>query len=189
MFYCRSSFIFLISYSASSSLFQLPHPSFLLVGRTHHVQVLPCQLLLFSLNPQQEFGFNMGREPRKRQLSYWQLPFYHLYFFLHQGDSILQVSDFLDQFRGSQLHRFFGRVELDRHSSFDNFIATKGFEDQGYEAFWLNSEVFGILKEAIASGKPTVLDVPMINNPTPTTGHWNILDIYSPDEDVSHVAT
>ena len=45
------------------------------------------------------------------------------------------------------------------------------------------------LKAAIASGKPTVLDVPMINNPTPTTGHWNILDIYSPDKDVSHVAT
>ncbi len=45
------------------------------------------------------------------------------------------------------------------------------------------------LEAAIASGKPTVLDVPMINNPTPTTGHWNILDIYSPDKDVSHVAT
>ncbi|MDV7141562.1 thiamine pyrophosphate-binding protein [Tropicimonas sp. TH_r6] len=45
------------------------------------------------------------------------------------------------------------------------------------------------LRAAIASGRPTVLDVPMINNPTPTTGHWNILDIYSPDRDVSHVAT
>ena len=45
------------------------------------------------------------------------------------------------------------------------------------------------LKIAIASGQPTVLDVPMVNNPTPTTGHWNILDIYSPDKDVSHVAT
>ncbi|MDJ0629167.1 MAG: thiamine pyrophosphate-binding protein [Rhodobacter sp.] len=45
------------------------------------------------------------------------------------------------------------------------------------------------LKAAIASGKPTVLDVPMINNPTPTTGHWNILDIYSPDRDAGHVST
>lgn len=45
------------------------------------------------------------------------------------------------------------------------------------------------LHAAIESGKPTVLDVPMINNPTPTTGHWNILDIYSPDREVSHVAT
>lgn len=45
------------------------------------------------------------------------------------------------------------------------------------------------LEEALASGKPYVLDVAMKNNPTPTTGHWNILDIYSPDEYVSHVST
>lgn len=45
------------------------------------------------------------------------------------------------------------------------------------------------LAEALKSGEPTVLDVPMKNNPTPTTGHWNILDIYSPDKEVSHVAT
>lgn len=51
------------------------------------------------------------------------------------------------------------------------------------------NELEGAIKDAIASGKPTVLDVSMINNPTPTTGHWNILDIYSPDKDVSHVAT
>jgi len=44
-------------------------------------------------------------------------------------------------------------------------------------------------EKAIASGKPTVIDVAMINNPTPTTGHWNILDIYSPDKQVSHVST
>jgi acetolactate synthase-1/2/3 large subunit len=50
-------------------------------------------------------------------------------------------------------------------------------------------ELLPALQGAIASGKPTVLNVPMINNPTPTTGHWNILDIYSPDKDVSHVAT
>ncbi|HEX9852441.1 MAG TPA: thiamine pyrophosphate-dependent enzyme, partial [Woeseiaceae bacterium] len=43
--------------------------------------------------------------------------------------------------------------------------------------------------EALKSGKPFVLDVPMKNNPTPTTGHWNILDIYSPGRDVSHAAT
>jgi len=36
------------------------------------------------------------------------------------------------------------------------------------------------LEKAIASRRPTVLDVAMINNPTPTSGHWNILDIYSP---------
>jgi len=45
------------------------------------------------------------------------------------------------------------------------------------------------LAKAIGMATPVVLDVPMINNPTPTTGHWNILDIYSPGERVSHVAT
>ncbi len=44
------------------------------------------------------------------------------------------------------------------------------------------------LRAAIESAQPTVIDVPMINNPTPTTGHWNILDIYSPDKNVNHVA-
>jgi acetolactate synthase-1/2/3 large subunit len=27
-------------------------------------------------------------------------------------------------------------------------------------------------------GRPAVLDVPMINEPVPTPGHWNITDIY-----------
>lgn len=45
------------------------------------------------------------------------------------------------------------------------------------------------LEAALASGRPTVIDVAMVNNPTPTGGHWNILDIYSPDKGVSHVAT
>ena len=45
------------------------------------------------------------------------------------------------------------------------------------------------LLEAIESNRPVVIDVPMINNPTPTTGHWNILDIYSPGKKVSHVST
>jgi acetolactate synthase I/II/III large subunit len=49
------------------------------------------------------------------------------------------------------------------------------------------------LAEALARGTPVVLDVPMRNNPTPTTGHWNILDIYSPGhapgDRVAHMAT
>ncbi|UCF31576.1 MAG: thiamine pyrophosphate-binding protein [bacterium] len=45
------------------------------------------------------------------------------------------------------------------------------------------------LERAIGENAPVVIDVPMINNPTPTTGHWNILDIYSPDKDISHVST
>ncbi|MGB1360958.1 MAG: thiamine pyrophosphate-binding protein [Alphaproteobacteria bacterium] len=50
-------------------------------------------------------------------------------------------------------------------------------------------ELTKALKDAISSGKPTVLDVRMKNNPTPTTGHWNILDIYSPGQYKSHVST
>jgi acetolactate synthase I/II/III large subunit len=46
-----------------------------------------------------------------------------------------------------------------------------------------------ILHKALETDGPVVIDVPMKNNPTPTTGHWNILDIYSPDSDVSHTAT
>ena len=45
------------------------------------------------------------------------------------------------------------------------------------------------LERALQSGRPFVIDVPMKNNPTPTTGHWNILDIYSPGKQISHVAT
>jgi acetolactate synthase I/II/III large subunit len=45
------------------------------------------------------------------------------------------------------------------------------------------------LAAAIKAGRPCVIDVAMINNPTPTTGHWNILDIYSPGKQVGHVAT
>jgi acetolactate synthase-1/2/3 large subunit len=45
------------------------------------------------------------------------------------------------------------------------------------------------LAKAIASDRPVVIDVAMRNNPTPTAGHWNILDIYSPGERRAHVAT
>jgi acetolactate synthase-1/2/3 large subunit len=34
------------------------------------------------------------------------------------------------------------------------------------------------LRRAIADGRPTLIQVPMENAPTPTPGHWNILDIY-----------
>ena len=50
-------------------------------------------------------------------------------------------------------------------------------------------ELKSVLKRALASDSPFVIDVPMRNNPTPTTGHWNILDIYTPGKVVSHVAT
>jgi acetolactate synthase I/II/III large subunit len=40
------------------------------------------------------------------------------------------------------------------------------------------SELGPALEEALASGVPTVIQVPMENAPTPTPGHWNINDIY-----------
>ena len=46
-----------------------------------------------------------------------------------------------------------------------------------------------VFEQAIRSNKPVVIDVPMINNPVPTGGHWNILDIYSPGKKVGHVST
>jgi len=45
------------------------------------------------------------------------------------------------------------------------------------------------LEQAIRSKRPVVIDVAMQNEPVPTAGHWNINDIYSPDREVSHVAT
>jgi acetolactate synthase-1/2/3 large subunit len=45
------------------------------------------------------------------------------------------------------------------------------------------------LEAAVASGKPWVIDVAMLNEPVPTAGHWNINDIYSPGRRASHVAT
>lgn len=38
------------------------------------------------------------------------------------------------------------------------------------------------LEEALASGMPTVIQVPMENAPTPTPGHWDINDIYRKGE-------
>lgn len=42
-----------------------------------------------------------------------------------------------------------------------------------------SAEAFGVaLRAALAARRPAVLDVPMINEPVPTPGHWNIKDIY-----------
>ncbi|MEH7121108.1 thiamine pyrophosphate-binding protein [Neobacillus vireti] len=44
------------------------------------------------------------------------------------------------------------------------------------------------LEKAIKANKPVVIDVAMLNNPVPTNGHWNIMDIYSPGKKVHHVS-
>ena len=45
------------------------------------------------------------------------------------------------------------------------------------------------LERAIALNRPVVIDAYMKNEPVPTAGHWNIMDIYSPGKRVHHVAT
>ncbi len=46
-----------------------------------------------------------------------------------------------------------------------------------------------VLQRAVASNKPFVIDAAMLNNPVPTTGHWNINDIFSPGgRHVHHVS-
>ena len=45
------------------------------------------------------------------------------------------------------------------------------------------------LERAIAARRPFVIDVVMQNEPVPTAGHWNIMDIYSPGKKVHHVST
>jgi len=51
------------------------------------------------------------------------------------------------------------------------------------------AELRPALERAIALNKPVVIDVYMKNEPVPTAGHWNIMDIYSPGKSVHHVAT
>jgi acetolactate synthase-1/2/3 large subunit len=46
-----------------------------------------------------------------------------------------------------------------------------------------------VLQQAVAANKPFVIDAAMLNNPVPTSGHWNINDIYTPGgRKVHHVA-
>jgi acetolactate synthase-1/2/3 large subunit len=51
------------------------------------------------------------------------------------------------------------------------------------------AELKPALERAIKLKKPVVIDAYMKNVPTPTAGHWNIMDIYSPGKKVHHVAT
>ena len=45
------------------------------------------------------------------------------------------------------------------------------------------------LQYAIKADRPCVIDVVMQNEPVPTAGHWNIMDIYSPGKKVHHAST
>jgi acetolactate synthase-1/2/3 large subunit len=45
------------------------------------------------------------------------------------------------------------------------------------------------LEGAIKSNRPCVIDVVMQNEPVPTAGHWNIMDVYSPGKKIHHAST
>jgi acetolactate synthase-1/2/3 large subunit len=64
-------------------------------------------------------------------------------------------------------------------------------EAYGVDGVKINSaaEFKPALERAIAAKRPSVIDVLMQNEPVPTAGHWNIMDIYSPGKKVSHVTT
>ncbi|MEW9673016.1 thiamine pyrophosphate-binding protein [Ammoniphilus sp. 3BR4] len=86
---------------------------------------------------------------------------------------------------------------------FDTTFGTRFFKDgESYSPdFAAMAKSFGVegvkiqsaeefkpaLERAVSSNRPFVIDVAMMNVPTPTTGHWNIMDIYSPGEKKSHV--
>ena len=42
------------------------------------------------------------------------------------------------------------------------------------------------LTKALRRWRPAVLDVPMVNEPVPAPGHWNITDIYQGVFDLPH---
>jgi len=61
----------------------------------------------------------------------------------------------------------------------------------GVEGVKINSaaEFKPALLRAIKSKRPFVIDAYMQNEPVPTAGHWNIMDIYSPGKKVHHAST
>lgn len=70
----------------------------------------------------------------------------------------------------------------------DYATVAKGY---GAEGITIHSaeEFKPALDQAIKSKRPVVIDVQMQNVPTPTAGHWNIMDIYSPGQNVHHAST
>jgi acetolactate synthase-1/2/3 large subunit len=51
------------------------------------------------------------------------------------------------------------------------------------------AELGPALDRALRADRPCVIDVAMQNEPVPTAGHWNIMDIYSPGKTVHHTRT
>lgn len=84
----------------------------------------------------------------------------------------------------------FGTVfEVDGESYSPDYAAIA--RAYGIDGITVNAaeELLPALQKAVAMNKPVVIDVYMKNIPTPTAGHWNIMDIYSPGKKVHHVST
>ena len=84
----------------------------------------------------------------------------------------------------------FGTVfEIDGESYSPDFAAiARAYGAEGIRITCAD-ELLPALRHAIELQRPVVIDVYMKNIPTPTAGHWNIMDIYSPGKKVHHVAT
>lgn len=83
----------------------------------------------------------------------------------------------------------FGTLFLKDGESYSPDFATiaKGYGVEGVKVQSAD-EFRPALKRAVESKKPFVIDVQMLNVPTPTAGHWNIMDIYSPNKKIHHVS-
>lgn len=100
----------------------------------------------------------------------------------------------------------FGTIAGLQKANYDTTYGTT-FEVDGGDDMWIDygaiARAYGVravrvestdqlpevLAEALSANEPFLVDVPMHNIPTPTSGHWNILDIYSPEGVKGHVAT
>ena len=99
-----------------------------------------------------------------------------------QGEQPVQTSEIIETVNGKDYYLHFVKTGETL------FAIARAYGVEGIR-IETAAEFKPALEKAIAINKPVVLDVPMINNPVPTTGHWNILDIYSPGKKVSHVST
>jgi acetolactate synthase-1/2/3 large subunit len=73
---------------------------------------------------------------------------------------------------GCEFHDPDGRPYSPGFAGFAEACGADGYEIPAPEA------LASALRSAVVRRRPAVLDVPMVNEPVPTPGHWNITDIY-----------
>ncbi|MFI0452083.1 thiamine pyrophosphate-binding protein [Actinomadura sp. 6N118] len=93
----------------------------------------------------------------------------------------LQAASFGESY-GCEFHDPQGRPYSPNFAAYADACGADGYEIPAPEAF------ASALRSAVDRRRPAVLDVPMVNEPVPTPGHWNITDIYQgvfPEEGTS----